>query len=56
VAVELGDRDGGVAEIDRPVQAHGKSRDEKPNEAGLPHARLADEDADATAVAEKPER
>jgi len=55
VAVELGDRDGGVAEIDRPVQAHGKSRDEEPHEAGLPRARLADEDADAAALAEKTE-
>ena len=55
VAVELGDRDGGVAEIDRPVQAHGESRDKEPHEAGLPRARLADEDADPAALAEESE-
>ncbi len=30
VAIELGDRDGGVAEVDRLVEAHGESRHEEP--------------------------
>jgi len=34
MAVELGDRDGGVTEVDRPIEPHGKSRYEKPQEAG----------------------
>ena len=38
MTIELGDRDGGVAEVDRLVEPHGESRHEQPYEAGLARA------------------
>jgi hypothetical protein len=55
VSVELGERDGGMAEIDRLVEADGKGGHEEPQEAGLAGPGLADEDADTATLAEEGE-
>jgi hypothetical protein len=55
VPVELGERDGGMAEVDRHVEADGKGSHKEPHEAGLAGPGLADEDADSATLAEEGE-